>query len=154
MIVVLFQHVSTLQTVLPMESAWIMMFASAMQAGLEPIVRNTHANTWIIVQVTLLKPFCLSLQLHRLSFAFFLLLVKVFLRVSYVNVFNYVSSRAWTLRGTRRMRMWLWLDWSELRASWLFSCQSVFQEGRLRCKQFVSLLHGIFRCKLQWSGWL
>ena len=105
MIVVLFQHVSTLQTVLPMESAWIMMFASAMQAGLEPIVRNTHANTWIIVQVTLLKPFCLSLQLHRLSFAFFLLLVKVFLRVSYVNVFNYVSSRAWTLRGTRRMRM-------------------------------------------------
>ena len=57
MTAVLFQHVSTFQTVLAMESAWIMMFASAMQAGLEPIVRSTHANTWIIVQVMLLKLF-------------------------------------------------------------------------------------------------
>ena len=55
MTAVLFQHVSTFQTVLAMESAWIMMFASAMQAGLEPTVRNTHANTWIIAQVILLK---------------------------------------------------------------------------------------------------
>ena len=55
MTAVLFQHVSMFQTVLAMESAWIMMFASAMQAGLEPTARNTHANTWIIAQVILLK---------------------------------------------------------------------------------------------------
>ena len=57
MIAVLFQHVSMFQTALVMDAAWIMMFASAMQAGLEPIVRSTHANTWIIAQVILLKPF-------------------------------------------------------------------------------------------------
>ena len=57
MIAVLFQHVSMYRTVLAMDSVWIMMFASAMQAGLEPIAHSTHANTWIIVQVILLKPF-------------------------------------------------------------------------------------------------
>ena len=57
MIAVLFQHVSMYQTALVMEPARIMIFASAMQVGLEPIVRSTHANTWIIAQVILLKPF-------------------------------------------------------------------------------------------------
>ena len=44
------------QTALAKDYAWIMMFASAIRAGLEPIVRSIHAKTWIIAQVMLLKP--------------------------------------------------------------------------------------------------
>ena len=55
MIAVLLQHVSMYQTVLARDFVWIMIYASVMQAGLEPTVRNTHANTWIIAQVILLK---------------------------------------------------------------------------------------------------
>ena len=70
MIAVLSQHVSMFQTVLAMDSAWIMMFAGAMWAGLESIVHNTHANTWIIAQVLSLKPLlkaCSLISYHLLS---------------------------------------------------------------------------------------
>ena len=69
------------------------------------------------------------------------------------SVYNVCQfSRTWSLCGILPMCLRCWLDWGQLRFSWLPSCQSMFRKRGVCVHQLVSLLPRIFRVKLQWDG--